>query len=122
MSTVYISRVEALNQGELYDLSEKTKEAGWPLDLAITRQAYQACLNGQDEEAIQKFLDDIETVLVMALILHTPPRRALHMNYRSCIERNNSLQEVSLALRVCFTEDGMPCSATLGLRDEKLCC
>jgi len=122
MSTVYISRTEALNQGELFDLSEATKEAGWPLDLAITRQAHKVCLDGQDEGAMQKLLEGIETVLVMALILHTPPQCALRIDYRSCLERTESQQVVGLTLRVCFTEDGMPCSATLGLQGEMLRC
>lgn len=118
MSTVFISREEALNRGELFDLTDETKAAGWPLDLAITRQAREACLDGQDKGAMRALIDGVEAAVVMAIILHLPPRRAICIDYRTCTDPHTP----GLTLRVNFTPDGMPASATLGLRGEILRC
>lgn len=124
MNTVSTSRAEALNRGDLLNLNDEALAAGLLIELAITHQARKVCLENQSQNAMKELLEGVEMAALVAFLVHTPPQRAIRINYRSVLtqQTNGSAQQqtVRLTLRVHFTERGNPCSATLGLQGEKL--
>lgn len=123
MNTVSDSRAEALSRGDLFNLNDAALAAGLPLELAITLPARKVCLEGRDKSATKELFQGVEMATVVAFIVRTPPERTLRVDYQTALtlKTNGSIkpQTVKLTLRVHFTERGIPCSATLGLRGEK---
>ncbi|HFK1203784.1 TPA: hypothetical protein ACG04Z_003837 [Klebsiella aerogenes] len=126
MNTVSAKREAALRQGEIVDLSADARKFGLPLELAITTQAHKACLDGQNDHVRKAVLEGVEAATIVAFVVQQPPQPRVRVDYRSALTLKNSdgeqRQTVHLTLRVNFTREGIPCSATLGLKDETLPC
>ena len=80
------SRAEALSDGELVDVSEMAKEAGWKYPVAITAALAGACTPTEDEEALgQSFAGRLWDVLWMAFLAAKQSKGADTIRFRVII-------------------------------------